>query len=116
VPDSFAALFVLFVVFAVGMTAYRVSSARRRARDIGMDPDAATRAVLFNQQPGLALKALELEHRLARREAQEPAAAPESDESASVGARLEELQRLYRRGLINEDEFAEKRAAILKSL
>jgi hypothetical protein len=111
VPGSFAALFVLFIVFGVGMTAFRVSSARRRARDIGMDPDAATRAVLFNRQPDLALKALELEHQLAQRASQERTADPESTE-----ARLEELQRLYQRGLINEDEYAEKRAAILKSL
>jgi hypothetical protein len=111
VPGSFAALFFLFVVFAIGLNVYRVSSARSRARDIGMDPDAATRAVLFNKQPDLALKALELEHRLARQEAEEQATV-----LPSVEVRLEELQRLYQRGLINEDEFAEKRAAILKSL
>lgn len=125
-PGSFAALFVVFVLLAIGSTVYRVSSARSRARSIGMDPDAATRAVLFNQQPDLALKNLELGHRLEQQEARNrasrapstfaPVSTPEAATTGSAEARLEELQRLYQRGLINEDEFADKRAAILNDL
>jgi hypothetical protein len=108
IPGWFGGLFVLFLVAGVATTIYRVSIARRVARDAGMDEGAATAATLLTQN---GLDATYLAASL-RQGQQQPGPAP----SRTAESRLQELKSLLDRGLINQTEYDDRRTAILADI
>lgn len=104
---SSVAVVVGLVVLAggLGVSWYRVSVARRSAREAGLDPNAATRRALTGKdvpEPDLP----------------PPPAAPGPDDSLTgdVGERLVRLRSLLDEGLLTQAEYDERRRAIIDSL
>lgn len=90
-----------FVVLAggLGVSAYRVSRARRDARQAGLDPNAATRRALTGA------------------DVPEPVRPePEPELSDDAAARLTQLRGLLDRELITQAEYDERRRAIIDSI
>jgi hypothetical protein len=108
IPGWFIALFVLAALVAVGMTIYRVSTARDMATKAGLDPDDATRVALLDDD---GVSAAYLASQLHGRASDQGATAPRS-----TAERLQELQALRDQGLVTEAEYAERRAAILGTI
>lgn len=133
-PGGFLVLFILVGIGSLGYSAIRANEARDIARSVGQDPGAAWRRVFFSKYPGrevervtdeaglvhanqqMARRQRETNERLRRVEQEAAAARDEAQrlrDGRPVAERLEELQGLYAKGLVNEDEFAEKRREIL---
>jgi hypothetical protein len=108
IPGWFSGLFVLFIIIGLVTTIYRVSTARRVARDAGMDEDAATAATLLTQN---GLDATYLAASLRQNQHSPPVPPPRTAES-----RLQELKSLLDQGLINQSEYDERRSAILADI
>ena len=107
--DGFGALFVLFLFVGVGITVWKVATARRMARDSGMsEADATAMALLTDDGFESTYLASNLRN-------QQPAQ-PTRQAKGSTADRLEELQMLHTRGLITDDELAEARRKILDGL
>jgi hypothetical protein len=108
-PDvgGFVALMVVVGLVGLGLTAWRVSTARDLARKAGMDPDQATAITLLG---GDGLDATYVATSL-RGPAQPPA-----PPARTVEERLLELQGLKDQGLVTDEEFQARRAAVLDSL
>jgi hypothetical protein len=98
---------VVVGLVGLGLTAWRVSTARDLARKAGMDPDQATAITLLG---GDGLDATYVATSL-RRPAQPPA-----PPARTVEERLLELQGLKDQGLVTDEEFQARRAAVLDSL
>jgi hypothetical protein len=112
--------FIVFVIFAVmagiGVTIWRVSMARGRARQAGMDPNQATAVTLLGND---GLDAAYLAANLRSRPANpaEPAKPSVSDSPARTAAdRLGGLQRLRDQGLVTTAEYEAQRKAIVGSV
>ncbi|MGB8857711.1 MAG: SHOCT domain-containing protein [Ilumatobacteraceae bacterium] len=134
-PAGFVVLFVLILIGGLAMGAVNAAKARDLAERTGEDPGRAMRRMWFAQDPRAELRHMEREADLhqeqermakAQRETNErlrraelaaaaaaAAAARDAQDDRPASERLEELQELYRRGLVNEDEFSEKRREIL---
>lgn len=107
---GFAAFFLLAVAVAIGTTIWKVSTARRMARDAGMDEgDATTMALLTDE--GLESTYLASNLRGQMTPPPSPATEPRSAEQ-----RLRELESLRSQALVTEEEYAERRRAILDGL
>ena len=109
-PGAFGAIFVLMLVGAVAMFAWRISLARRVARDTGMDPNRATELTILGEN---GLEAGFLAGHLRQRPADQQPAAP-AVRSAEV--RLRELADLRDQGLVTPEEYDARRQAIVDSL
>ena len=109
--DGFAAFFVLALLAGVGLTIYKVSTARNIATKAGMDPGDATRMALLSDD-GFEATYLAANLRDQTTQGPQAPAAP----TATVAARLRELNELQEQGLITDDEFAARRSAIIASL
>jgi hypothetical protein len=107
------ALFVLAVVLGVSMTAINVIKARELAERTGEPPDRAAWRVFFARDQRAEVRNLELRAELRERTDALGAQGAAAGDDRPAAERLEELQELYRKGLVNEDEFAEKRREIL---
>jgi cytochrome c-type biogenesis protein CcmH/NrfG len=128
-PGGILVLFVLAAIVGLGLAARRANVARDIARSLGQDPSDAWRRVFFSQSSSRELERvqdeallIESNQELARRQretnarlwrAQQEAAANAERDDRPAAERLEELQGLYAKGLVNENEFAEKRREIL---
>ena len=99
---------VLVMLVAIGITVYRVSSAREMARKSGMDTGDATRVALLDND-GLSATYLASELKGTRQTPSEPA----QRTSRTTAERLQELDRLHQQGLVTETEYAQHRAEIL---
>lgn len=108
-PDGFAALFVIFLLIGVAGTIWKVSTARRMARDSGMDEGDATAMALLTDD---GFEATYLASNL-RGQTTPPTPAASRDPAAD---RLAELQALRERGLVTDDEYATARQKILDDL
>ena len=108
IPGWFGAIVVLMVLTGVGITIWRISTARRLAEDSGMDPGLATQMTLLDED---GLSATYLASNLRN---QQPAAA--SPPPASVADRLAELKSLLDGGLITQAEHDARRQAIIDSV
>src|SRR5690349_13560567 len=81
-----AALFVVGILLSIGVTAWKVSTARRMARDSGMDQgDATTMALLTDDGLESTYVASNLRH-------QQPPQPAGPEPKPSTADRLEELQ------------------------
>ena len=110
VPGAFGAIFVLMLLVSVAMFVWRISLARRVARDTGMDPDRATELTILGDN---GLEAGFLAGHLRQRPAGHRPAAP-AVRSAEV--RLRELAGLRDQGLVTPEEYDARRPAIVDSL
>jgi hypothetical protein len=110
--DGFAVLFVLMLLLGIGTTVWKVSTARRMARDSGMDEGDATAMTLLTDD---GLESTYLASNL-RHQQPAPSAEPAAAAKGSTADRLEELQGLHARGLINDEELAAARRKILEGL
>jgi len=109
IPSGFIVVFVLAALVGVGITVWRVSTARRLATDAGLDPDVATGITLLDEN---GLSATYLASSLRSPAPPGPAVAP----SASTADRLGELKGLLDRGVITQAEHDERRKAIIDSV
>jgi hypothetical protein len=109
---ALALFFVLALLAAVAGTVWKVSTARRMAREAGMDErDATTMALLTDE----GFEATYLASSL-RQQQPGSTAAPASEHKGTTADRLQELKSLLDQGLITMEEHAAARSAILDSL
>lgn len=106
---GFALLFVLVLAGGVAFTVWQVSTARRMARDSGMDTGDATAMTLLSDD---GFEATYLASNL--RGQMTPHPAPVA--AATVAERLRELAALRDQGLITPEEHDARRAAIIDSV
>jgi hypothetical protein len=107
---GFAGLFVLAVLAGIGFTVWKVSTARRMARESGMSEGDATAMALLTDD-GFEATYLASNLRPRPDQAPAPAAAPPA---ATAAARLRALRELLDEGLITQAEYDDRRRAILE--
>lgn len=107
-PGTFVGFFVVALLVGVGITAWRVSTARDIARRAGLDPDDATAATLLTDN---GLDATYLAASLRQQQQPQPVPPPRNAES-----RLQELKSLLDQGLISQTEYDDRRTAILAEI
>jgi len=101
----FVVIFLLILVAGVATTIWRISAARRMARNAGLDEaDAAAMTMLTP----MGLDAAYLAANLRR--------APQQAPAGDAASRLRELDRLRDQGLITAEEHAARRKAIIDSV
>jgi hypothetical protein len=105
---GFAGLFVLAIIVGVGATVWKVTTARRMARDSGMNESDATTMTLLTDD---GFEATYLAANL--RGQTPPAVAPVTPSAVD---RLEQLRALRDQGLITPDEYDVRRTAIIDSV
>lgn len=111
-PAGFAVLFVLVLLGGVGVTVWKVTAARRMARESGMSPGDATAMTLLTDD---GFEATYLAANLRGRVAP-PGQSGSAMPDTSVPERLRQLQELRDQGLITAEEHDARRTAILDSL
>jgi hypothetical protein len=111
IPGWFFALFILFAVLGAGGAIWRVSVARKFARDSGLDPNAAA-AITALSHDGLG--AAYLASTLRPQPSQPPT--PASGPTKTAEQRLTELQALRAKGLVSDSEYETQRQKILGSI
>ena len=109
-PPGFVAFGVLAAVVAIGTTLWRVSLARRVARDAGLDPDRATELTLLEDH------GLEASYLSAHLQARPVAEQPPAPAVRSAEERLRELRSLLEQGLISQEEHDARRKAVVDAL
>jgi hypothetical protein len=109
-PSGFIGLMVVVAAAAIGMTVWRVSTARRLARDAGLDPADATAITLFGND-GLDATYVASAVRSAQQRRDLPIPRARSTED-----RLRELQRLHAQGLVTDEEYARRRSALVDTI
>lgn len=109
-PGWFGGVFVLMLLVAVAMFAWRISLARRVAGSTGLDKDRATELAILGEN---GLEAGYLAAHLRQRPADQQPTAP-AVRTAEV--RLRELQQLRDQGLVTQEEYDARRRAIVDSL
>jgi hypothetical protein len=112
VPGAFVLLLVIGLLVGIGLTVWKVSTARRLATQSGMDPGLATQMTLLTDD---GLDATYLAASLRPRPATAappPATAPVRDAST----RLAELKGLLDRGVVTQAEYDARRQAIIDSV
>jgi hypothetical protein len=114
VMGGFGVFFVLVLLLAIGGAVWRVTTARRLARNAGMDEGDATAMTLLTDN-GLESTYLAANLRPPAAPAPAPAAAP-AEPPRSSADRLRELQDLLTAGLVTQEEYDARRRAILDSL
>lgn len=108
---GFGAVFVLVLLAGIAFTVWKVTTARRMARDSGMDVGDATAMTLLTDE---GFESTYLASNLRGQMA--PAATPAPAEPRSTEVRLRELESLRSQGLVTEEEYAERRRSILDTL
>ena len=110
VPSGFGVLIFLMILVGIGITVWKVSTARNLAKQSGMDPNLATQMTLLSDD---GLDATYLASSL--RQPQAAPAAPAAPQ-ASATERLTELTSLLNQGLITQAEYDERRKAIIDAV
>ena len=105
--EVFGALFLLALLAGIAFTVWKVSTARRMAREAGMDEGDATAMTLLTDE-GFEATYLASNVRTA------PGTGTPVPPSAAQ--RLRDLEALRTEGLLTEEEYAERRRAILAEL
>lgn len=109
IPAGFFVLWVLALLVGIGTFIWRISMARSMARRSGMDVNEATAMSVLTDD---GVEATYLASNL--RPAATASAPPPVPRSAAE--RLQELQQLRDRGLVTDEEYAARRAAIIDSV
>ncbi len=109
-PDGFAVLFVLVFFAGIGVTVWKVITARQLATEAGMDPDRATGMTLLDEG-GFSATYLASSLRTAP-----STAGAEGAEPRPAADRLAELKALLDSGAITQAEYDERRKAIIDSV
>jgi hypothetical protein len=107
IPGGFAALFVLVVLVGIGVTIWKVTTARQMAREAGIDPDRATGMTLLDEGGFSATY-------LASSLKNPPTASPAAPRPAAE--RLTELKGLLESGAITQAEHDARRQEIIGSV
>lgn len=105
-------LVVVGILITVGVTAWRVSTARRLASESGMDPGLATKMTLLSED---GLDATYLAANLRRPTPTTPTTTP-TPASTPAAERLTELKGLLDTGLITQAEYDARRTAIIDAV
>ena len=113
VGSSLAALFVIVLLLSVAGMVWKVSTARRMARDSGMSTGDATGMALLTDD---GFEATYLASNLRGQTAVPAPAAPSAPSRGSAADRLAELQTLREQGLVTDEEYAAARQKILDDL
>ena len=108
-PAGFVLLFVLALLAGIAFTVWRVSTARRMARDSGISESDATAMTLLSDD---GFEATYLASNLRG----QTAPTPPQPGTRSTAERLRELQALLEQGLITEEEYAARRRAVIEGL
>ena len=108
--NGFSGLFVLALLVGVGISIWKVTTARRMARGSGMSETDATAMTLLTDD---GLEATYLASNLRGQAAPPPVAPPLT---SSVADRLRQLTELRDRGLITPEEYDARRTAIIDSV
>ena len=111
VPGAFAAMFVLALLGGIAVTVWKVSAARRMARDSGMSEGDATAMALLTDD-GFEATYLAANLRGATTPPTTPPTTPQPG-TRSTAERMRELQTLLEQGLITQDEYAARRQALI---
>jgi hypothetical protein len=101
-------LVVVGILITVGVTFWRVSTARRLASESGIDPGLATQMTLLSED---GLDATYLAASLRK-----PAPAPSAAAPNPAAARLAELKGLLDAGLVTQAEYDDRRRAIIEAV
>ena len=104
------ALFLLALVVGVGFTVWKVATARRMAREAGMDTGDATAMTLLTDE------GFEATYLASNLRGQPAAPGPSAPSRGPAADRLAELQALRDQGLVTEAEHAAARQRILDEL
>jgi hypothetical protein len=112
-PPGFMALFVLAFIASIGFTIWKVATARRMARDSGMNQGDATAMALLTDD---GFESTYLASNLRGQTGPPPPQPPAADARGTTSERLAELQGLRDQGLVTEDEYAAARQKILDDL
>ena len=117
IPGFFVFFAVVIIAVGIGITVWRVSTARRLAQDSGMDPGLATQMTLLTEN-GLdaTYLAASLRPSQATSPPQSPTPATPSTTGRSASERLTELASLRDQGMITEAEYDERRRSIIDGL
>ena len=107
--SGFGMLVILVLLGGLAFTVWKVSTARRMARESGMNVGDATAMALLTDN------GFESTY-LASNLRQPTGTPPTTQAKGSTADRLEELQTLHTRGLITDEELAEGRRKILDGL
>ena len=119
VGGGFAVLFVLVLLGGLAVTVWRVTTARRMAREAGMNErDAGTMALVSDDGFEATYLAASLRQPPAAPATPEPPVTtePPAPVSRAAADRLRELDELLSQGLIDQEEYDATRQAILGSL
>ena len=122
IPGWFGGLFVLAILGGIGVTVWRVTTARDMARRAGLDPNEATAVTLMSDDGlGATYLAASLAGQRPPAQQQPDAGHVVADLSGasparSTAERLQELQQLKEQGLVTEAEYDDRRKAILGSI
>jgi hypothetical protein len=116
IPGAFVFLVVVAMIAGVGLTIWKVSTARTLARQAGMDPGMATRMTLLTDD-GLDATYLASSLRPHPQPDQQPVEqAPQPTAGPTATSRLRELQGLLDQGLVTQGEYDRRRQAIIDSV
>lgn len=113
---AFVLMLVIGVLVAAAVTYWKVTTAQRLARQSGMDPALATQMTLLSDD---GLDATYLASSLRLPPVAPPIAhpiAPPATGRAPVAERLTELAALRDQGLVTQEEYDERRRAIIDSV
>ena len=108
-PGWFVPLFVLVLIVGIGITVWRVTTARQLARKANLDPGQATAMTLLEDD------GLEATYLAASLRGGQPQSTVDTN-PRSTESRLRELQQLRDDGLVSDEEYQDRRRAILDSL
>lgn len=108
-PGGFVLLMLLVLIGGIALTVWKVTTARRMARDSGMSESDATTMTLLSDD---GFEATYLASNLRPRPAPPVDPAPQPG-TRSTAERIRELQALLEQGLITQDEYAARRQALI---
>jgi hypothetical protein len=107
IPGWFGAFFALAVLIGIGTTIWKVTTAQKLAKRSGMDPGLATQVTLLGDD------GLDATYLAANLRGQTQPTTPPAPDTAS---RLAELKNLLDQGLVTQQEYDERRKAIIDSV
>ena len=110
---AFVFLFVVALLAGAGIFVWKISTARKLARQSGMDPSLATQMTVLTDD---GLEATYLASSLRGRAPAPVTTAPTPTPPPTARARLEELKSLLDGGLITQAEYDDRRTAIIDSV